>query len=81
MSIARTVREETRRKVLRYVAAHGPVTARAVAFGLFGEGRTRTCARARVHEALTELEDIGQVSRARPPLYFPGIADTWTALH
>ncbi len=79
MALARTVREETRRKVLRYVAAHGPVTARAVAFGLYGEGWT-LLGRARVHEALIELEDIGQVSRARPP-QFPLIADTWTALH
>ena len=79
--LAVRVRDETRLKVLRYVCVHGPCTARAIAFGLYGQGQTRTLPRARVHIALTELEGLGQVSRRRPALYSAEYADEWTVLN
>lgn len=78
-TLARSVREETLRDVLLRLVAFGPATCRDLASGLYGEGRTRTRERARVHEALKELERTEQVVRARPPEYLAGSADLWSA--
>ncbi|GAG22110.1 unnamed protein product [marine sediment metagenome] len=77
--LARKIRDETALKVLRFVSFRGPCTARAVAFGLYGEGRTRTRDRARVAIALGELEGAGELERERPPFYGKGSADQWRA--
>ena len=76
---ARSQRERTLREVLIRLVAFGPATCRELATGLYGEGRTRTRERARVHEALKELEGTDQVERTRPAEYFEGSADVWSA--
>lgn len=77
--VARSVREQTLCDVLLRVTSFGPCTCREIAFALYGEGKTRTRERARVSDALRELEGTEQVVRARPPEYTRGSADLWSA--